>query len=797
MKLLQEGPRSARILICGEAPGETEVSTGLPFQGYSGEMLTNMLGRAGIRRHECFITNLCHIRPPGNIFEWFYKPANQLHYIQGVIQLKKDIEEIKPNLVIALGAHPLRALTGKRAIGDWRGSILSSSLVKGQKVIGTFHPAAILLVWDYKAIADFDLARCREEAGSPVMNLPHRDLYLPPNLVPESIISGAHTLHPYTSTIIEEMYNAEWLACDIETVERDDGSWRISCVGFSDRCSRALTLAMDGAESELAIRRLLGGPARKIFQNGNIFDVPVLLREGYPVANFAWDTMLGHHSIFPESAGGEDEMSKLEKKKKQAALRKGLAFQTSIYTREPRYKDDGKLWHNTGDVVTFYRYNGLDAAVTREIRDVQAKELAESDCICVIEHAMSLVEPLMAMTRKGIKIDMAIRARLKHEAEVAITRLQAFLEAGAGTAINVESGKQVMSFLYGTLKLPTKFNKKTKRPTANKDAIGELAHKYNHPLLMAIVEIRQRRKTIETYLNAGVDPDGRMRCSWDPTGTRTGRLSSRASLSGSGTNLQNQPTEMREMFVADSGCMFIYRDYSQAEARVVAALASDSYLLTLFSDSKRDIHKETAASIFGISIDKVTPEQRYTAKRVRHAVNYGMDAARFVQVVNEDARDTGIRIDYQLARKVIDGFFLLHPNHKSVYWRNVEDQIKQSRTLVNAFGRKRTFFGRMDDKLLRDAYSYIPQSTVGDLCCKALVKIYNDIQLGRKDLDVSILLNVHDSVLVMCPDSKVTEVSNLMAKAMDIPFLCNGHKVSIPTDCKVGRDWRNLSELVP
>jgi DNA polymerase-1 len=249
------------------------------------------------------------------------------------------------------------------------------------------------------------------------------------------------------------------------------------------------------------------------------------------------------------------------------------------------------------------------------------------------------------------------------------------------------------------------------------------------------------------------------------------------------------------MFIPDDGCIFVYRDFSQAEARVVAALANDEYLLALFADPRRDVHKETAAAIYGVPVEKVTPEQRYTAKRVRHAVNYGMDAGRFVQVVNEDAEETGIRIDLSTARRVIDGFFLLHPNHKSVYWANIDRELRQTRTLNTAFGRKRQFFGRMDDKLSRDGYSYPPQSAVGDLCCKALVRIYHEIQLARPELEVSLLANVHDSILVQCRADAYKDVAEAMAVCMDIPFTVNGHVVRIPTDCKVGRNWEDVKDI--
>jgi DNA polymerase-1 len=782
MAIYSEGPRDAKIVILGDAPGLNEVKQGRPFVGYSGELLDRMLERSGISRREVFLTNICHHQPPGGQFKWFSSKDGQVHLMRGLLQLKKDLVEIKPNIVTALGAEPLRVMTKKAGINNWRGSILESTFVPGLKTVGTYHPSQVMRLYDYKAVAEFDLRRVAEESTYPEIIRPKRELILDPAV---ELLDG----------LVLELLQAEWLGVDIECVEDGHGRWRLSCVGFSDTAERAVTIPCDHPLKIHAIRTLLASPVRKVMQNGT-FDTTVLRDEGYEVNNFAWDTMLGHHALYAECARGEDELSNHTKTKRTAAFAKGLAFQTSLYTREPRYKDDGKIWKKTNDLQMFWRYNALDAVVTREIRDVQEKELREMGNLGVLRHSMSLVEPLMSMTRHGIKVDIpkrdAIRAKITGE----LDNLQSFLDKSAGQSINASS-PDVKWLVYDKLGLPKQYKKRpngTQTVTADEDALIKLSAKHPNPLLMTILKIRQRRKLIETYLDVAIDSDGRMRCSFDITGTRSGRLSSRASIYGSGTNLQNIPENLREMFIADPGMVFIYRDFSQAEARVVAALANDRYLLELFADPSRDIHKETAAKIFGIPLDQVTDVQRYLGKKVRHAVNYGMDARRFVEVVNKDAEETGITITESLARKVIDGFWLLHPNHKSVYWATVDKELRYSRTLTTPFGRKRTFFSRMDDKLSREGYSYIPQSTIGWLCNEAVANIYERVQISRADLRAQLMLQVHDSILVQCPKEHVREVNDLMTECMTIPFECNGHQILIPTDSKVGYNWGNRSK---
>src|SRR5437899_702429 len=140
-RLVQSGPRDAKILMVGEAPAENEERSGVPFSGGGGYILDSVLDSAGIIRSKCFLTNVVHDRSPDKKFTWFFKKPNQLIYLRGVLQLKRDIEAIRPNVVVAFGEHALKVLCGKDSITKWRGSILESTLVKGQKVISTYNPA--------------------------------------------------------------------------------------------------------------------------------------------------------------------------------------------------------------------------------------------------------------------------------------------------------------------------------------------------------------------------------------------------------------------------------------------------------------------------------------------------------------------------------------------------------------------------------------------------------------------------------------------------------------------------------
>jgi uracil-DNA glycosylase family 4 len=780
MRLIQQGPRDAKVVIVGEAPGSTEARTGVPFSGGSGDILNRMLDRVGIRRDDCFITNICHKQPPENDFKYFLK-TDKLSLLQGLVRLKEDINDISPNLIIALGAYPLRFLTDREGISKWRGSVLECTLAPGHKVLSTYHPAHILRSWDYKAVAELDLAKCARERAFKDIRRKKREMVLNPSR--EDLIR-----------LVAELRDAEWLAEDIECFETDTG-WKLACVGFADSESRAVVIPADERFKLDAIKELSECPAKKVMQNGT-FDVTVLAENGITVQNFAWDTMLAHHSIYTECASGEDEMAALAgKKRKQAALAKGLAFLTSIYTDLPFYKDDGKLWKQTGDLRMFWSYNGLDCVSTREIRDRQAEDIEQLGVWHVFRHAMSLVQPLMACTRRGIKINVKLQGELREKYRLEIERMATALDIAAGGTINVKSPPQVQKLLYEKLGFKPQINRKTRRPTTDKDAISALAGKYNHPVLALIIGIRQHRDFIERYLDAKVDADGRMRCSFDITGTRTGRLSSRQSIYGSGTNLQNIPVRkpegegIRRCFEADEGKVLVNRDYKQAESVLVAYISGCKGLIELFEDPTRDLHRENAGRIFGKALIEVDDIERYLAKKVVHACNYGMEADRLVQVVNEDAAYTGIRIDRRTAASLIERYFMLYPEIREVFWKRVKDELRISRTLVSAapFCRKRIFFARWDEKLERDAYAYIPQSTVGDLGAKAVAECYTCVEPQFEGAET--LLNVHDSVMMQCWEKDVEGVANAMQRVMDIELSINGYTFRIPTDCKVGRNW--------
>jgi uracil-DNA glycosylase len=324
------GPKNAKIAIVGEAWGEQEEKVKVPFIGSSGQELTRMLAQGGIPRASCFMTNVFNLRPRDNKIEYLcgkkaevgadYKhaPLSQGKYIlpqylPHLDRLKAQLEALRPNLVLALGATSCWALLGKAGISSLRGTISPSSLIPGQKVLPTYHPAAILRNWSLRTIVIADLLKAQREAQFPEIVRPKREILIAPSLSEIAQWAGQHH---------------EALAVDIETRHG-----QVTCVGFARSPSDAIVIPFvdhrapgwnywanpsDEAAAWVWVRRLLDHPAPKIFQNG-LYDLQWLCKLGFRPRNVKFDTMLIHHTLYPE-------------------MQKSLGFLGSIYTNEMAWK---------------------------------------------------------------------------------------------------------------------------------------------------------------------------------------------------------------------------------------------------------------------------------------------------------------------------------------------------------------------------------------------------------------------------------------------------------------------------
>lgn len=750
VKTKSSGPLDARIMIIGEAPGAEEEVAGIPFVGSSGTELTRMLHEAGIARTECFLTNVCKYRPPMNEIESFFLDSkmtqpNEL-IKEGLEELRQEIATVKPKLIIALGNTSLWALTGKRGITKWRGSMLEHN---GSMLMPTYHPAMILREWSHRAIAVLDLKRANAhfQNGS----WPARDTKY---LVRPSFSDAMDVLGMLIKRA-REASEPVHLASDIET-----RLGYIACHGIAWSDTEAVCLpylcierptGYWTFEEEVAIwerqRELMTHEHVEVSGQNYLYDAQYFARRSGYVPRLRHDTLFMQSVAF-------------------AGLPKGLDFLSSMYRRKHVYwKDEGKLWDpKTMPEDQLWGYNCEDACATFEIKNTLGgilKNLGQWDNYL---YKMKIWHHALRMMLRGIKVDQLLRGKLAADLFEAIQARQHALTYILGHEINPRSPKQMSALFYGDLQCKVVLDRKTRKPTCNADALkkfGEREPLYR-PITELIEDIRSFGVLLSNIVQAPLDADGRMRCSFNAAHAETLRWSSSENPFGGGTNLQNvtkgdeddsedsvkrvlkidnlRTPNCRKVFVPDPGYTIAEIDQAGADAQVVAWEANDEKLKDLFR-KRIKVHAVNARDIFG---DRAGPDGKqepyYTRTKVGvHLTNYGGKVRTLAAALESSEHD---------AARFQSRWFQLHPNISDWHDR-IEELLSTKREVKNKFGYRRFYFDRIAD-LLPEALAWIPQSTVACVTDRVLDQIESDSKL-TSELGVEVLLQVHDSIVFQYP----------------------------------------------
>ncbi len=785
MKVLTEGPPDAKIMIVGEAPGKAEDESGKPFQGLAGQTLNNLLGQAGIARYQCLVTNVARERPPANKISFFFEDKKctipKAKLIGWISELKQEIELYKPNIIIALGSIALWALTGEKKISDFRGYVLPCTLVPGRKVLATYHPQAVNYEWKLYFQTVLDLRKALRHSESSAM--PESKQLLYPNVSARQFIE-------YMEMLIEHP-EYDKLSVDVETIQ--PGS-HIEELGLSHDPNFGMSIfILKGRAPALpekdelmlwqTFARLI--EKKKIVMQNGAYDIGVLWHNNHILVEDIWmDTLIAAHICWPE-------------------LPRDLGFLGSICL-------DVKPWKGSSKTQ---EYNPADAANTLGIAEVLLEEIKRQGSLEQFAFEMSLIPVSLMLQLQGIKVDREKQKELTEKWIAERAKLKALLDEQIGREINFNSSKQMCQLLYVELGLPVQYKRRKsvdepRTMTVDASALRALSRLVpDNPIFNLIIAYKKADLLVRQFLDIELSPEGKVHTSYNITGASSddeedtkktkrsfGRWSSSASIIlpyGSG-NLQNIPSEARKMYRADPGWKIVQADYSQAEAVVVAHLTGDQKLIKMFYDSfglskteKKvyDIHKMTIANMLGIDVSQVTAEQRTAGKTIRHATSYS--AGPLVL-----ANRLGIKMGD--AKKLMELYHKANPNLR-MWYQQIQEELKRSRTLVNLLGRKHRFLDRWGDSLFRSAYSYIPQSTVGDLLNLALLKIYH----GQKDLpfEISILLQLHDAVYVMTREENVMDLIKYLRSNMLIPLKCNNLEFMIDVDFKVGDSWGESEDV--
>ena len=391
---------------------------------------------------------------------------------------------------------------------------------------------------------------------------------------------------------------------------------------------------------------------------------------------------------------------------------------------------------------------------------------------------LPLCRVLADMERSGFLVDGGALARFGADLSDTIRQLEQRIYAAAGQQFNINSPKQLGKVLFEDLGLP--HGKKTKTGwSTNADVLEKLK---DHPLVADVLTYRQYAKLKSTYADGllkVIDPDGRIRTSFQMTVTATGRLSSTE------PNLQNIPTrtdlgsKMREMFVAAPGHVLVDADYSQIELRLLAHISGDTAMQQAFL-SGADFHTVTAARVFHVPQDQVTHQMRSRAKAVNFGIVYGISAFSLSQ-------DIGVTM--QEAKEYMDRYFATYTGVKQ-YMTDVVDKAQEQGYVETLWHRRRALpelkssnfnmrsFGE------RVALNMPIQGTAADIIKLAMVRVHS--RLDREGLAARLIMQVHDELIVECPEEEAPRVEALLQQEMQgvaelsVPLLAEAH---------TGRNW--------
>ena len=580
---------------------------------------------------------------------------------------------------------------------------------------------------------------------------------------------------------IEKLNVAKLIAVDTETDSLDYMSANLVGISFALENGEAayLPLQLDYLDAPktlekstalAAIKPILENPdIHKIGQNIK-FDESIFARYGIELQGVEFDTMLLSYTLNSTGRHNMDDLAK-----------RYLGHET-IEFESIAGKGKGQLTFNQIPLEQATEYAAEDADVTMKLQQALWLKLQEEPTLVKLYKTMELplLHVLSRMERTGVLIDSDALFMQSNEIATRLTALEEQAYALAGQPFNLASTKQLQEILFDKLGLPVLQKTPKGAPSTNEEVLEELA--YSHKLPKILVEHRGLSKLKSTYtdkLPQMVNSQtGRVHTSYHQAVTATGRLSS------SDPNLQNIPIRneegrrIRQAFIAREGYSIVAADYSQIELRIMAHLSGDQGLINAFSQGK-DIHRSTAAEIFGVSLDEVTSEQRRNAKAINFGLIYGMSAFGL-------SRQLGIsRPD---AQKYMDLYFQRYPEVQQ-FMTDIREKAKAQGYVETLFGRRLYLPDINSTNAMRRkgaervAINAPMQGTAADIIKRAMIKLDEVI---RHDPDIEMIMQVHDELVFEVRSEKVEffreQIKQNMEAAAELV-------VPLIVEVGVGQNW--------
>lgn len=752
-----DGIINSEVAIIAEAPGERERLLKMPLVGTSGKYLWDNLRKYGISRRQVYISNVLK-RQLLSVASEKSGPAKK-EVGHGEVSMFASILQWElaqlPNLkyVVCLGNYALQAITGLSGITSYRGSVFETQIrtqhgpngedgnptegVRDVTVIAMFNPAAVLREPKNELMFKFDCKRFNDVMQG--------------NFEPYEITYHTNPTFEQAMAWIEKMRTGGLpVGLDIET-----SSGECDCIGLANDPHEGMCINFRTSDANRwsvseeiqiwkAIQSLVVSPSTRLVMQNGMYDSSWLwFIDRCKITTQWFDTMLAHHTLYP-------------------IMPHNQGFLVSQYTTHPFYKDDIKIWRETGDIQTRWEYNIKDVCLMLAVQQAEIKELEEqgmSDFF--FSHVMPLQPELIDMTVMGVKVDEELKKKISEDMKLDIGRLRNEYFGLVAEATddpecrpNPASPKQMAKLFFEQLKLVGRgiaTDKENRRRMREHPRTPETAKR----LLTHIDKLAEETKFASTYAESVVDADGRARCEWKQMGVvkAPGRLASAANGWGTAFNMQNQPERAHQMFIADDGYAFSYFDMSQVEARIVGWRYVIKHWMEDFERARLeggyDAHRALAAVMYNKPYDETPtedwdadgkPTERYIAKRCRHGLNYRMLPDRLA---------TTLEISYGQAEYLWHLYHKVNPELQKG-WQFDVDLVRREGKIFNAYGRRWMLMERFSDEATESIVAYYPQSSNGDHVTTVIRKCHSDKRWPRKY--AAIRLNVHDMLMALHKD---------------------------------------------
>jgi DNA polymerase-1 len=582
---------------------------------------------------------------------------------------------------------------------------------------------------------------------------------------------------------LNQLQRADLFAFDTETTSLDYSKARIVGVSFAVDPYKAayvpLTHDYPGAPDQLdrtevleQLRPLLENPDKPKLGQNLKYDMHVLANYGIALRGIAHDTMLESYVL--DSTATRHNMDDLAKKY--------LDVDTIRY-EDVAGKGAKQIPFQEVPIEQAAPYAAEDADITLRLHRTLLPKLEQQPSLLALysDIEIPLISVLARIERNGVLIDTEMLARQSLELASQIISIEHHAHELAGHAFNLGSPKQIQEILYDRLKLPVVRKTPKGQPSTDESVLQELAVDY--PLPRLILEHRSLSKLKSTYIDKLPqqidDGTGRIHTSYHQAVAATGRLSS------TDPNLQNIPIrseegrKIRKAFIAPKGYKIVAADYSQIELRIMAHLSGDAGLLKAFTYGE-DVHRATAAEVFGVAPDQVTNDLRRSAKAINFGLIYGMSSYGLAQQLG---------LSRNQAQTYIDLYFARYPDVKA-FMDNIRTLARDQGYVETLFGR-RLYLPDINSRNAsqrqyaeRTAINAPMQGTAADIIKRAMIAV--DRWLQQDKPDAKMIMQVHDELVFEIAEDQLDECATVIQNIME-----SAAKLRVPlvVDVGVGDNW--------